>query len=310
MSNNRIVQSKHIVGFLTKAAILVVVSVAVVNGMVTMIAVAQDQSKQTTSANSASVKKQFSKAIADNSFFIEEAYNQEAGVVQHISNATTFWTPNPEVAFTFTQEWPIFSPKHQFSYMIPYSFLDSNTRGVGDVMINYRYQLTNEEDHWASLSPRASLILPSGNEVEGLGTGSAGVQLYLPGSKRVSEQFTIHFNAGMTLLPNVPKEVAQSTVRKNLSMYHLGGSVIWLKKSYFNMMFEYLTTFANDLDDAGKSFRYQDHIVSPGVRFAIDIGALQIVPGIAVPFHWSQGKRDTGLFLYLSFEHPFTRGKK
>jgi len=30
---------------------------------------------------------QFTRAIEDNSFFIEEAYNQEAGVVQHIPNS-------------------------------------------------------------------------------------------------------------------------------------------------------------------------------------------------------------------------------
>ena len=52
--------------------------------------------------------------IKDNSFLIEEAYNQEEGVVQHISNwmrdrATNDWI------YTFTQEWPIGSQTHQFS---------------------------------------------------------------------------------------------------------------------------------------------------------------------------------------------------
>ena len=53
-------------------------------------------------------------AIADNSFLIEEAYNQEAGVVQHISAwqrslRTAAW------AYTFTQEWPVGSQTHQLS---------------------------------------------------------------------------------------------------------------------------------------------------------------------------------------------------
>jgi hypothetical protein len=57
-------------------------------------------------------------AIADNSFLIEEAYNQESGVVQHISSwaralSTAAW------AFTFTQEWPLGSQTHQLSYTIP-----------------------------------------------------------------------------------------------------------------------------------------------------------------------------------------------
>ena len=35
-----------------------------------------------------SFAQEFTKAIEDNSYFIEEAYNQEDHVVQHISNAT------------------------------------------------------------------------------------------------------------------------------------------------------------------------------------------------------------------------------
>src|SRR5262245_56577983 len=68
------------------------------------------------------------KGIQDNSFLVEEAYNQEAGVVQHIFNA--YYAVNqlggPDDKFwqlSFTQEWPVFSQTHQFSYTIPYSFL-------------------------------------------------------------------------------------------------------------------------------------------------------------------------------------------
>jgi hypothetical protein len=55
--------------------------------------------------------------IEDNSFLIEEAYNQEPGVVQHISNwqrslRTSRWN------FSFTQEWPVPTQQHQFSYML------------------------------------------------------------------------------------------------------------------------------------------------------------------------------------------------
>src|SRR3954451_21027572 len=56
--------------------------------------------------------------IQDNSFLLEEAYNQDAGVVQHISNFTRaaggrLW------AYTFTQEWPLSGMRHQGSYTIP-----------------------------------------------------------------------------------------------------------------------------------------------------------------------------------------------
>src|SRR5437667_1598099 len=84
--------------------------------------------------------------IRDNSFLIEEAYNQEPGVVQHIFNASysvdrraglndKIWN------LTFTQEWPVFSQTHQFSYTIPYRFIETGGRshnGVGDILLNYR----------------------------------------------------------------------------------------------------------------------------------------------------------------------------
>ncbi|MEY2530816.1 MAG: hypothetical protein QOI96_901 [Verrucomicrobiota bacterium] len=50
------------------------------------------------------------KGIQDNSFFVEEAYNQEAGVVQHILNVPVFFTHGKkEITPDFTQEWPVFS---------------------------------------------------------------------------------------------------------------------------------------------------------------------------------------------------------
>lgn len=56
------------------------------------------------------------KGIQDNSFFIEEAYNQEPGVVQHIFNLPIdFTNGSREIAPSFTQEWPVFSQTHQFS---------------------------------------------------------------------------------------------------------------------------------------------------------------------------------------------------
>ena len=86
------------------------------------------------------VKEKFSPAIADNSFLIEEAYNQEPGIVQHISTCMGFRKPQSDMACTFTQEWPVPNMKHQFSYTIPYSSLNANQfHGVGDVILNYRY---------------------------------------------------------------------------------------------------------------------------------------------------------------------------
>ena len=44
--------------------------------------------------------------IQDNSFLVEEAYNQNFGVVQHISSFTRFFE-SKDWNYTFTQEWPV-----------------------------------------------------------------------------------------------------------------------------------------------------------------------------------------------------------
>src|SRR5919198_4945506 len=59
------------------------------------------------------------KGIQDNSFLVEEAYNQEPGVVQHIVNVPINLTNGArEITPSFTQEWPIFSQLHQLSYTL------------------------------------------------------------------------------------------------------------------------------------------------------------------------------------------------
>ena len=73
--------------------------------------------------------------IRDNSFLIEEAYNQEPGVVQHIWTARFGADHRGEANarswdLSFTQEWPVFSQSHQFSYVVPYSFIDENAENA------------------------------------------------------------------------------------------------------------------------------------------------------------------------------------
>jgi hypothetical protein len=67
---------------------------------------------------SMNVSAEEAKRIEDNSFLIEEAYNQEEGVIQYIqayqySNRTKNWN------YTFTNEIPMPNQTHQFSYTVP-----------------------------------------------------------------------------------------------------------------------------------------------------------------------------------------------
>src|SRR5258708_2637285 len=83
--------------------------------------------------------------LQDNSFLVEEAYNQEAGVVQNILNAT-YDRKTHGWLLTFTQEWPVPDQTNQLSYAVPYTFAGrpGDPSGVGDVFLNYRYQAFTE----------------------------------------------------------------------------------------------------------------------------------------------------------------------
>jgi hypothetical protein len=224
-------------------------------------------------------------AIADNSFLVEEAYNQEPGVVQHVS---TFERPDGGASwdFGFTQEWPFRSMRHQVSYTVPVLHADGAGTGLGDVLLNYRYQLAGDGETPLHVAPRLSVILPTGDEDDGRGTGSVGLQTNLPVSYVVSDALATHWNAGLTLEGGSEDLTAA-----------LGASAIWRVHRSFNLMLESVWDSAEE----------DVVLLNPGVRWAFDFeSGLQIVPGIAYTFALGDGGGEA-FFLYLSFEHPFRR---
>ena len=56
--------------------------------------------------------------IQDNSFLLQEAYNQPADVVQHVLTAER--DPNGETLFVFGQEWPLAGVRHQVAFAVPF----------------------------------------------------------------------------------------------------------------------------------------------------------------------------------------------
>jgi hypothetical protein len=243
---------------------------------------------------------QFTKAIEDNSFYIEEAYNQESGVVQHIPNSFHS-SASGDIHATFTQEWPVGSELHQLSYTIPFSSMNS-INGIGDVLINYRYQLIRSDDGLA-VSPRISVSIPTGNHAQGFGDGVIGYQVNIPVSKRWTNEFVTHFNLGGTVLPGISDPATGK--RQSLDSYFGGGSVIYLATQNFNIMFEVVHTVTQSFHRAGGTVQFGETILAPGIRYAVDINDLQIVPGLAFPFFIASGNHHNGIFLYVSFEHFF-----
>ncbi len=245
-------------------------------------------------------------ALKDNSFFIEEAYNQEEGVVQHISGFLYSLAPGRQLTYSFTQEWPLTGTRQQLSYTLPMTISGSDQQaGVGDLLLHYRVELTGEQ-RWVAITPRFSLLLPTGDAQRGLGWGVFGAQLNVPVSARLSDPLTAHANLGVTYLPHISEDLdSGERVRHTLVTFNAGGSIIWLASETFNVMLEYTMNRSIERFDNGTIRILTETIICPGIRFAINAESLQIVPGVGIPFFLSRDRSESGVFFYLSFEHPF-----
>ncbi len=242
--------------------------------------------------------------IADNSFLIEEAFNQERGVVQHIS---TFARPDDggAWAYSFTQEWPLHGMRNQLSYTVPIQYAEGDGTGVGDIGLNYRYQLVGLDGGTIYVAPRATLLLPTGNERRGRGAGGVGLQANLPVSILPTPQLALHANAGATWTPSAKSSLGAESATLDANA---GGSVIWLVRPSFNFLVELLWYSTESVVAPDTEVRQETWLLNPGVRWAFNFpSGLQIVPGVAYTVGLGDSAGEDGLFLYLSFEHPFTR---
>jgi hypothetical protein len=243
-------------------------------------------------------KKRPIEGIADNSFLVEEAYNQERGVVQHILTAEYSKDTNARGwAMSFTQEWPIFAQDHQFSYTIPFSFIHEGggrQDGIEDVLLNYRYQALDESEAAPAFSPRFSLILPTGSRDRGKGSGVVGYEFQLPFSKALSDRVALNFNAGVNYLPHARARLESG----RLSPQRFNASL--------HLMLEWAGDFEESITDSGRAKSRFQSVLSPGIRAAVLNGQdYQTVVGLAAPIGTNQQAQNYGVFLYFSFEHKF-----
>jgi hypothetical protein len=246
--------------------------------------------------------------IQDNSFLVEEAYNQNYGVVQHISSFTRFWESKAWI-YTFTQEWPVpGDERHQLSYTLAAVHsgdFPGSGAGFGDVLLNYRYQLVGSGDTRVAFSPRFSLILPTGASSQERGAGSFGVQTSLPLSVVLNKRLVSHWNVGATYFPEAQDA---SGDRATSAGYNLGQSFIWLVRSRFNVMLETVFVRSQTVMRPDHTDWTNSLFLSPGIRWSYNFkNGLQIVPGIGVPLGVGPSAGERALLLYLSFEHPFRK---
>jgi hypothetical protein len=244
-------------------------------------------------------------AIEDNSFLIEEAYNQEPGVVQYIFSYLRT-RPDGAWAFTFTNEWPVPDETNQLSYAV--SEVRSGTgnpSGLGDTFLNYRRQLLWEErDGWA-FAPRLSVILPTGDWRKNLGNGVTGWQVGLPFSRRISPSFATHFNFVATYYPQA-KSITDSGLeaRNSLKAWSEGASLVWLTTPRLNVLVELVATQLEQPDGKGGVERLNQALINPGLRYAFNLPKGQLVLGASLPIGLTPDSPHSGVFLYLSWEAP------
>jgi Putative MetA-pathway of phenol degradation len=228
-------------------------------------------------------------------------------VVQHIG--TAFYgvnrQPGPDDetwSLAFTQEWPVFTQTHQFSYTIPYTFSRSgggSVDGLGDMLLNYRFQAYFDERSLTAFAPRASLVLPTGDETRGLGDDTVGCQFSLPFSTTVGDDWFVHLNAGLTYLPD-----AASAQQRDLTSYNVGASVIYAATRELHFMLEWVGSWNQFGEPGVPRDREFAAVISPGVRKAFNFqNESQLVLGIAAPLGLNGPAPDVGVFLYVSFEH-------
>jgi hypothetical protein len=138
-----------------------------------------------------------------------------------------------------------------------------------------------------------------------LGTGVVGYQVNLPVSKIVSDRWTLHFNAGMSVFPDVRGH--------DLAGCNLGASAIYAVSRDFNLMLETVAGWNEDIAEGEFAAeetvdRSTTAIISFGARYAFNLpNDAQLVIGAALPIGMTSDSPDWGIFFYCSFEHPFIR---
>jgi hypothetical protein len=209
--------------------------------------------------------------IEDYSFLLEGGWNRDDAVLQY----NTFFFRDA-MAFELTQEWAASSPRHQLGYTIP--LFSDDRAGLGDAMLNYRYQLLGTKDSRVALAPRVSLILPTRSAR--FGERSSGVQVSLPLSASITQRLATHTNVGATWYRD-----------RGERELNLGQSIA----------FDVTDHVALAVDAAYTRCGGGDHllVVRPGVQFSIDgPRGLGIAPGVAFP-------TSGGVLVYVALEHPF-----
>lgn len=231
--------------------------------------------------------------MTDNSFLVEEAFNEEPGIFQNIF---AFVRQRGGWLMAFTQEWPAPNLRHQLSYTLSATSVASKA-GLDDVLLHYRFQALHEGPGRPAFAPRFTAIVPAGSVDTGGGEG--GIQINLPVSKQHGD-FYLHGNGGFTWLPRGR--------RADLLSPSLAGSAIYRLRPMVHLVLEAVAEFDAGDSPRGTVERTRSLTISPGVRGGWNVrDDAQVILGLAVPTTVSGGTSSIGVLGYFSYELPFKK---
>lgn len=254
----------------------------------------------------------WTEVLQDNSFLVNEAYNQDPDQVQHVLTGWRF-PGNSLWVFTFDDQWPIAGEKHQMDLFVPYGAQGApDPHGFGDAQIGYQYQAKLQgEGSTFSMAPGVKLSLPTGSWTRGLGLGGPGLLVGLPISRRLSQHFEVHFNLGASWFPSA-KTLGRdgTTLRGSLATLSEGASLVVHVTPRCNLSLEAVGGQAQVLLEGGRKGWGNQALLSPGIAYAFNFkGGAQLVLGASVPFGLNRQSPNNSVFLYVSLEHNFRKAK-
>jgi hypothetical protein len=231
-------------------------------------------------------------SIEDNSFLLEEAFNQTPGVIQctainHIKRGVA--------ELNFECEMPMKGELHQLSVSVPAKVFQS-TVGLEDIMISYR-PLVFGRHRWVMATPRLSVILPSGKASRGFGNGLWGIECNVALTKQLSRRLISHVNLrSSSFLKNLMHESQQNRFHYQSA----GTSLIFAAAKGFDLMAEVTTSNEGPGFSRASSWNF---IGNPGFRFCLKINEFLVVPGISTPLALLSGRPTLSQVLfYISIE--------
>ncbi|MFN8847910.1 MAG: hypothetical protein ACK5V3_08585 [Bdellovibrionales bacterium] len=235
--------------------------------------------------------------IVDNSFLVEEAFNQEPGVVQFI-NVFTKSEKGRDWNYTFINEIPVIDETHQFSYEIPYSSLEAvDKKGVEDIKLNYRRQFFANDK--IITTGRVSATVANGDYKKGFGKGSMGYEASLITSVQITDKWYQHWNLGAGITPDAK---ATNGDKADNSKYFWAMSNVYLFSDNLNFMLEFAGSEEEETTGANTATYGSSVVMSPSLRYAVNVGEWQFVPGIAYPMGVTSNAGENEILVYLSIE--------